>query len=53
MIGPPIRFPAGTTVPEATHALRSAVDRLHDEYKGIPQMPRIVPAEDVASAAGS
>ncbi len=53
MIGPPIRFPAGTTVPEATHALRSAVDRLHDEYRGIPQMPRIVPAEDVASAAGS
>jgi hypothetical protein len=39
-------------VPEATHALRHAVDTLHDEYKGIPARPRIVPADDVTSAAG-
>lgn len=39
MIGPPIRFAPGTSVPDATRTLRQAVEALRDELHGTPSLP--------------
>jgi 1-acyl-sn-glycerol-3-phosphate acyltransferase len=45
MLGRPIRFEPGTSVPDATRILRHAVESLRDEVKGAaPNAPVVAPA---------
>ncbi len=44
MIGDPIRFEPGTSVPDATHRLKRAVEALRDELHGRPSLPEMAPA---------
>jgi 1-acyl-sn-glycerol-3-phosphate acyltransferase len=47
MLGRPIRFEPGTSVPDATHVLRQAVESLRDQVNGA------APAARVATSASS
>jgi 1-acyl-sn-glycerol-3-phosphate acyltransferase len=44
MIGDPIRFEPGTSVSDATHRLKRAVEALRDELHGTPSAPQRAPA---------
>jgi 1-acyl-sn-glycerol-3-phosphate acyltransferase len=44
MIGPPIRFESGTSVPDATAGLKRAVEALRDELHGGSRVPHMAPA---------
>ncbi len=44
MIGRPIRFEPGTSVPDATRRLKHAVEALRDELHGTPSVPELAPS---------
>jgi 1-acyl-sn-glycerol-3-phosphate acyltransferase len=44
MIGRPIRFESGTSVSDATHGLKRAVEGLRDELHGVRGEPRMAPS---------
>ena len=44
MIGRPIRFESGTSVPDATRRLKGAVEALRDELHGPPRLPQMAPS---------